>query len=160
MGGWNHGDNSANDDTSPATSNRNARQGMFLFVLYLAFYAGFVLIAAFAPASMAQRPWARHQSGHLVWLRHCWPRLCWWRSSIAGCAAGGRVMIYTPSALAVTVFGLFVALTLGLELLLRRPHSVGSRATLPPADRFPGSSTAWPLPETICRPRRFSASAA
>lgn len=37
---------------------RNARIGMRLFVLYLAFYAGFVLIAALDPQWMAARPWA------------------------------------------------------------------------------------------------------
>jgi uncharacterized membrane protein (DUF485 family) len=55
---WDHGGNPAGDDTSPATASRNARIGMALFVVYLLFYAGFVLIAAFAPAAMANRPWA------------------------------------------------------------------------------------------------------
>ncbi len=39
-------------------SNRNARIGLILFVVYLAFYGGFVLLAAFSPATMARLPWA------------------------------------------------------------------------------------------------------
>ncbi len=42
----------------PPTAARNARWGMLLFVLYLAGYATFVLAGAFAPAWLAQRPWA------------------------------------------------------------------------------------------------------
>ena len=38
--------------------NRNARIGLVLFFVYLAFYGGFVLLAAFAPATMARTPWA------------------------------------------------------------------------------------------------------
>lgn len=38
--------------------NRNARLGLILFVIYLAFYAGFVLIAAFRPETMARTPLA------------------------------------------------------------------------------------------------------
>ena len=36
--------------------NRNARLGIILFFVYLAFYAGFVLIAAFSPETMARTP--------------------------------------------------------------------------------------------------------
>ena len=39
-------------------ANRNARIGLILFVVYLAFYGGFVLLAAFSPATMARLPWA------------------------------------------------------------------------------------------------------
>ena len=39
-------------------SSNNARLGVILFFLYLAFYAGFVLLAAFAPATMQRTPWA------------------------------------------------------------------------------------------------------
>jgi len=39
-------------------ANRNARIGLILFVVYLAFYSGFVLLAAFSPATMARTPWA------------------------------------------------------------------------------------------------------
>ena len=39
-------------------ANRNARIGLILFVVYLAFYGGFVLLAAFSPATMAKLPWA------------------------------------------------------------------------------------------------------
>jgi uncharacterized membrane protein (DUF485 family) len=36
----------------------NARLGVILFFVYLAFYAGFVLLAAFSPATMQRSPWA------------------------------------------------------------------------------------------------------
>ena len=36
--------------------NRNARIGLILFFIYLAFYAGFVLLAAFSPATMERTP--------------------------------------------------------------------------------------------------------
>ncbi|QDT71068.1 DUF485 domain-containing protein [Lacipirellula limnantheis] len=39
-------------------SKRNSRYGIWLFVVYLAFYGGFVLLAAFSPATMARTPWA------------------------------------------------------------------------------------------------------
>lgn len=39
-------------------ANRNARIGLILFVVYLAFYGGFVLLAAFSPATMAKLPWS------------------------------------------------------------------------------------------------------
>lgn len=39
-------------------ATRNARIGLVLFFVYLAFYAGFVLLAAFAPATMQRTPWA------------------------------------------------------------------------------------------------------
>ena len=38
--------------------NSNARLGVILFFVYLAFYAGFVLLAAFSPTTMARTPWA------------------------------------------------------------------------------------------------------
>src|SRR3954464_10980362 len=41
------------DDEHPQTSVANARAGLVLFVVYLAFYAGFVGLAAFAPGAMA-----------------------------------------------------------------------------------------------------------
>ncbi|MGD9634682.1 MAG: DUF485 domain-containing protein [Pirellulales bacterium] len=37
---------------------RNTRWGLVLFVVYLAFYSGFVLLAAFSPDSLAQLPLA------------------------------------------------------------------------------------------------------
>jgi uncharacterized membrane protein (DUF485 family) len=36
--------------------SRNARVGLWLFFIYLAIYAGFVLLAAFSPATMARTP--------------------------------------------------------------------------------------------------------
>ncbi|MCC6494517.1 MAG: DUF485 domain-containing protein [Pirellulales bacterium] len=38
-------------------TSRNARLGLVLFFIYLAFYAGFVLLAAFSPETMARTPW-------------------------------------------------------------------------------------------------------
>jgi uncharacterized membrane protein (DUF485 family) len=38
--------------------NRNSRFGLALFFVYLAFYAGFVLLAAFSPATLERMPWA------------------------------------------------------------------------------------------------------
>ena len=40
-------------DEHPNISAANARAGLILFFIYLAFYAGFVGLAAFAPAAMA-----------------------------------------------------------------------------------------------------------
>ena len=37
---------------------RNARYGLWLFAIYLAFYGGFVLLAAFAPRAMERLPLA------------------------------------------------------------------------------------------------------
>jgi uncharacterized membrane protein (DUF485 family) len=39
-------------------TNRNSRIGLTLFFAYLAFYAGFVLLAAFSPATMQRTPYA------------------------------------------------------------------------------------------------------
>ena len=41
-----------------SSSPRNARLGVILFFIYLAFYAGFVWLAAFSPATMERLPWA------------------------------------------------------------------------------------------------------
>jgi uncharacterized membrane protein (DUF485 family) len=37
---------------------RNARHGLMLFAIYFVFYAGFVLLAAFSPATMERTPLA------------------------------------------------------------------------------------------------------
>jgi uncharacterized membrane protein (DUF485 family) len=37
---------------------RNARVGLWLFFIYLAIYGGFVLLAAFSPATMQRTPLA------------------------------------------------------------------------------------------------------
>ena len=45
--------------SSPSpSSGRNSRIGLVLFFVYLAFYAGFVLLAAFSPATMERIPFA------------------------------------------------------------------------------------------------------
>ena len=41
-------------DDHPELSRRNARAGLVLFFLYLAFYAGFMGLAAFSPELMAR----------------------------------------------------------------------------------------------------------
>jgi uncharacterized membrane protein (DUF485 family) len=38
--------------------HRNSRIGLVLFFGYLAFYAGFVVLAAFSPATLQRTPWA------------------------------------------------------------------------------------------------------
>jgi uncharacterized membrane protein (DUF485 family) len=47
---------------SPSTPSRaqvrNSRVGLVLFFIYLAFYAGFVLLAAVSPETMERTPWA------------------------------------------------------------------------------------------------------
>ena len=41
-------------DNHPETVSRNARNGMILFVVYVAMYLGFMLLNAFAPQRMQQ----------------------------------------------------------------------------------------------------------
>jgi uncharacterized membrane protein (DUF485 family) len=55
-----HWDHSASEqvDDAPHVAARNARIGMWLFVVYTACYAAFVLTCVFSPGSMAARPWA------------------------------------------------------------------------------------------------------
>ena len=45
---------STHPDEHPEISAANARAGLVLFFIYLAFYAGFVGLAAFAPQSMGR----------------------------------------------------------------------------------------------------------
>jgi uncharacterized membrane protein (DUF485 family) len=45
----------ATADDHPEISAANTRAGLVLFFFYLAFYAGFVLLAAFSPETMAMR---------------------------------------------------------------------------------------------------------
>ena len=56
MVGLDHGQNETTDDESPLIAARNARVGLVLFAIYLFFYAAFVLISAFHPDWMAERP--------------------------------------------------------------------------------------------------------
>ena len=44
-------------DNALAKRRHNARLGLVLFFVYLALYAGFVVINAFAPSLMEWRPW-------------------------------------------------------------------------------------------------------
>jgi hypothetical protein len=43
-------------DDQPSTISRNQRNGLILFSIYLALYAGFMLLSAFKPQVMATRP--------------------------------------------------------------------------------------------------------
>jgi uncharacterized membrane protein (DUF485 family) len=43
-------------DDHPIVISRNQRNGLILFFIYLALYAGFMLLAAFNPQAMASRP--------------------------------------------------------------------------------------------------------
>lgn len=43
-------------DDHPTVISRNQRNGLILFSLYLALYAGFMLLSAFNPEAMASRP--------------------------------------------------------------------------------------------------------
>ena len=44
--------------TASHVQTRNSRLGLAMFFIYLAFYAGFVLLAAFSPETMERTPWA------------------------------------------------------------------------------------------------------
>lgn len=54
MGGFGHDPVVSGEPEDVAVSRRNARHGLVLFALYCAFYAGFVGLNAFAPATMAR----------------------------------------------------------------------------------------------------------
>lgn len=43
-------------DDHPQTSARNARYGLFLFIIYVLLYAGFMGLAAFEPQLMSRTP--------------------------------------------------------------------------------------------------------
>ena len=47
-----------NPETPSEARRWNTRLGLILFLIYLAFYAGFVLISAFAPEQMEAIVWA------------------------------------------------------------------------------------------------------
>lgn len=56
MAGLDHGPLHAKEIEDPRIAARNARYGMGLFLVYLAFYGGFVGLNAFAPAQMESTP--------------------------------------------------------------------------------------------------------
>ena len=56
MGGLGHGPAASGELDTAATSQRNARWGLWLFALYLFFYAGFMVISTFLPDVLDQRP--------------------------------------------------------------------------------------------------------
>jgi uncharacterized membrane protein (DUF485 family) len=56
MAGLDHGPVHAKEVEDPQIAARNARYGMVLFVVYLVFYGGFVVMNAFFPAQMEQTP--------------------------------------------------------------------------------------------------------
>jgi hypothetical protein len=51
MGGFDHAPQTV-EKLDPATADRNARVGLILFVVYLIFYASFVVISAMKPELM------------------------------------------------------------------------------------------------------------
>jgi uncharacterized membrane protein (DUF485 family) len=56
MAGFDHFATGESEQTPEQTSARSTRYGRILFVLYAAFYGGFVLINAFAPQLMQWTP--------------------------------------------------------------------------------------------------------
>jgi uncharacterized membrane protein (DUF485 family) len=58
MGGLDHGAAADRVHQPEHVSARNAKYGMVLFLIYLAFYAGFVLINTFRPQLMDLKPLA------------------------------------------------------------------------------------------------------
>lgn len=56
MAGFGHGGSHPVEQEDPRVVGRNARHGMRLFLIYLAFYAGFVGLNAFAPRQMEVSP--------------------------------------------------------------------------------------------------------
>ena len=109
---------------------RNTRLGLVLFAVYLLFYGGFVLLAAFSPESLAVLPWAGVNlaiwygfglivAALLLALVYGWA--C--RSVDASPRADrdtdwGPAVIYETSWLAIGIFCAFVAVTLGISFYL------------------------------------------
>lgn len=56
MAGLDHGPLHPKEIEDPIVAARNARYGMILFLIYLAFYGGFVGLNAFFPAQMESTP--------------------------------------------------------------------------------------------------------
>jgi uncharacterized membrane protein (DUF485 family) len=56
MAGFGHGPAQAAEQEDPREMERNARNGMFLFLVYFAFYAGFVALNGFWPKQMDATP--------------------------------------------------------------------------------------------------------
>lgn len=51
-----HDHENVREDENPQLVARNTRTGLWLFVVYLALYAGFMGLSTFAPKVMQQRP--------------------------------------------------------------------------------------------------------
>lgn len=56
MAGLDHGQVHPKEIEDPLIAGRNARYGMVLFLIYLAFYGGFVALNAFSPTQMETTP--------------------------------------------------------------------------------------------------------
>ena len=56
MAGLDHSPTHPKEIEDPLIAARNARYGMVLFLIYLAFYGGFVALNAFAPEQMEATP--------------------------------------------------------------------------------------------------------
>ena len=121
MAGLDHSHLPPPEVRDPAAERHNARLGLVLFAVYLAAYGAFVLVNAFRPAVMdelvgAGVNWAVASGMALIAGALLWPS----STPPLPAAGGGPGVIYEPSALAVAVFGLFVAITLGLSFYLGR----------------------------------------
>ncbi|MBS0211180.1 MAG: DUF485 domain-containing protein [Planctomycetes bacterium] len=58
MVGMDHGPSESVETETAEMAARNARRGMVLFLVYLAFYATYVVLVAFQPDVMRQQPLA------------------------------------------------------------------------------------------------------
>ena len=56
MAGLDHGQVHPKEVEDPLIAARNSRYGMVLFLIYLAFYGGFVALNAFSPKQMESTP--------------------------------------------------------------------------------------------------------
>lgn len=58
MAHFDHGHNQTDVSDNPEFAAKRARYGLILFAIYLALYAGFMLLNAFAPKLMESTPFA------------------------------------------------------------------------------------------------------
>ena len=111
--------------------SRNTRLGLVLFAVYLVFYGGFVLLAAFSPDSLAVLPWAGVNlaiwygfglilAALLLALIYGWICRGDEEANRTTGRAGRSAVIYETSWLAIGVFFTFVVVTLALSTYLGR----------------------------------------
>ena len=148
----------------------STRLGLLLFAVYLVLYGGFVLLAAFSPQAMEATPLAGvnlaiwYGFGLIVaaivlaliygWAHSSGPQASIDSAEKPETSRDARVVDAGHRRVpGVRRRDAGPQLSTWARRPSRRP------ATSPPTGRFPGSSTAWRSPATICRPRRSSASA-